>query len=87
MAFHEQIKAFIINNFLFGDAGELTDATSLLDAGIIDSTGILEIVQFVEETFKIIIDDEELLPENLDSVDSIATFVARKKQIVESAVE
>ncbi len=79
MSHHDQIRRHIIKNFLFGDAERLSDTTSFLKEGIIDSTGVLEIVQFVEDTFGITINDDELLPENLDSVDSIARFVDRKK--------
>lgn len=74
-----QVKDFIISNFLFGEAGSFNDSTSLLNAGIIDSTGILEIVQFLEETFDFTIEDNELLPENLDSVEAISKFIKRKK--------
>ena len=74
----QQIRDFIIQNFLFGDAGKLDDSASMLDKGIIDSTGILEVVQFLEDTFKISVLDEELLPENLDSVTNIAAYLDRK---------
>jgi acyl carrier protein len=74
----QQIRDFIIQNFLFGDAGKLDDSASMLDKGIIDSTGILEVVQFLEDTFKISVLDEELLPENLDSVINIAAYLDRK---------
>jgi acyl carrier protein len=72
------IREFIIDNFLFGDAGDLVNDASLLDAGIIDSTGILELVAFLEEQFSIRIEDEEMIPENLDSVDHIFEFITRK---------
>lgn len=75
------IRNFIIENMLFGDAAKLTDGASLLDAGIIDSTGILEIVQFIEETFGITVEDDELLPENLDSVEAITLFIKRKTTV------
>jgi acyl carrier protein len=74
----QQIRDFIVQNFLFGDAGKLDDSASMLDKGIIDSTGILEVVQFLEDTFKISVLDEELLPENLDSVTNIAAYLDRK---------
>jgi acyl carrier protein len=53
--------------------------TSLLDQGIIDSTGVLEVIGFIEETFGITVEDSELLPENLDSIQGIAQYVVRKK--------
>lgn len=74
----EQVRDFIVQNFLFGDAGKLDDAASLLDKGIIDSTGILEVVQFLEETFTISVGDDELLPENLDSIKNITAYLDRK---------
>jgi len=79
MSYKDQVREFIIESFLFGEADKLTDATSLLDAGIIDSTGILEIVQYIEDTFGFTIEDDELLPENLDSVEAIDRFVEKKK--------
>lgn len=73
-----KVKAYIVDNFLFGAADGLSDETSFLDEGIIDSTGVLELVEFLEKTFSITVEDEELVPENLDSIDSIAVFVQRK---------
>jgi acyl carrier protein len=76
---HKQvIRDFIIANFLFGDADRLDNAASFLKKGIVDSTGILEVVQFLETTFHIAVNDDELLPENLDSVDNISNYVNRK---------
>jgi acyl carrier protein len=75
----ETIRQFIIDNFLFGDADSLEDDSSFLDEGIIDSTGVLELVNFLEESFSISIGDEELVPENLDSVNKVAKFVDKKK--------
>ncbi len=73
-----KIKEFIIDNFLFGDADGLNDETSFLDEGIIDSTGILELVNFLEEEFSIAVDDEELIPENLDSIKNVAAYLEQK---------
>ena len=73
-----KIRAFVVENFLYGEDSDLDDDTSFLGDGIIDSTGILELVGFLEETFEIEVDDEELLPENLDSLDNVAAYVARK---------
>lgn len=73
------IRAFVIDNFLFGDEGDLKNEISLLDAGIIDSTGILELVAFLEEQFGFRIEDDEMIPENLDSIDNISAFVIRKQ--------
>ena len=75
----EAIRNFVIENFLFGRGGdELSDDAQFLEMGIIDSMGVLELVGFLEEEFKITLDDEELVPENLDSVNRIVSFLARK---------
>ncbi|MDA8164973.1 MAG: acyl carrier protein [Desulfobacteraceae bacterium] len=77
----EQIREFILKNFLFGSSDErLGDEDSFLDQGVIDSTGVLELVQFLEERFGIVIDDAELLPENLDSINKLVAFLGRKTQ-------
>ena len=72
------IKQFIIDNFLFGDDAGLADDTSFLEEGIIDSTGMLELISFLEENFSIELDDEELIPENLDSINNLLNFLDRK---------
>ena len=73
-----EIKEFIIDNFLFGDADGIGDDTSFLEEGIIDSTGVLELVAFLEENYNISVEDEELIPENLDSISNIAQYLERK---------
>ena len=78
MDIQEQVRAFITSNFYVADPTSLQDEASLLDHGIIDSTGVLEVIFFVEETFGIKIEDSEMLPDNLDSVERIAAFVVRK---------
>ena len=72
------IKQFIRENFLFGKEITFSDDDSFLQMGLIDSTGVLELVAFLEGTFGIRIGDEELLPENLDSVNRITQFVESK---------
>ena len=72
------IKKFIVENFLFGDDDHLHEETSFLDEGIIDSTGILELVQFLEDTYAITIEDHELVPENLNSISKIVGFLKGK---------
>ncbi len=77
---HEAIRSFVIENFLFGRGGEdLSDDDGFLQLGIIDSMGVLELVGFIEEEFGVSMDDEELIPENLDSVNRIVAYLARKK--------
>lgn len=73
-----QVKEFIIQNYLFGDKHQLDENSSLLEEGIIDSQGVLELVFFLEENLGISVDDDELIPDNLDSVCKIADFVKRK---------
>ena len=73
-----QIRDYIVKNFYVADPGALADDASLLDQGIIDSTGVLEVVAFVERSFGVKVADEEMLPENLDSIARISAFVARK---------
>ena len=77
----ERIKGYIIDNFLFGDEENLEDQTSFLDAGIVDSTGILELVDFLDNEFKIKISDDEILPENLDSINNIINFLDKKSVV------
>jgi acyl carrier protein len=73
-----KIREFIIENFLFGASNGLQDDTSFLEEGIIDSTGVLELVTFLEENFEIQVADEELIPENLDSINNVAAYLERK---------
>ncbi len=81
-----KIRAFIIANFLFGDAEGVDETTSFLDEGIVDSTGILELIEYISTEFSITVEDEELVPENLDSIDNVAAFIARKTNKVASIV-
>jgi acyl carrier protein len=75
-----QIRDFIIENFLFGESDNgLQDTDSLLDKGIIDSTGVLELVSHLEETYEIQVEDEELIPENLDSIAAVTNYIQRKQ--------
>jgi len=81
--FATEIKEFIVSNFLFGQEGDgLADEQSFLESGVIDSTGLLELVSFVEQRYGIAIADRELVPENLDSLRNISQFVARKLDAV-----
>lgn len=74
----ELIKEFVVENFLFGNDDGLNDDSSFLDEGIIDSTGVLELVTFIEETFKIKVEDEDMVPENLDSILNVAKYIEKK---------
>lgn len=79
MQHRKHIRDYILENYLFtDDASELEDDVSLLEKGVIDSTGIMELVFFLEEEWGIKVDDEEMIPENLDSVNNIVAFVEKK---------
>jgi acyl carrier protein len=73
------LRAFISENFIYGDdASALSATASLIDEGLIDSTGVLELVSFLEETFRMQIGDAEIVPENMGSIAGIVAFVERK---------
>jgi acyl carrier protein len=79
----QELRTFIVNNFLFGDASgrfTFTNDDSFQERGIVDSTGILELVCHLQERYGIEIADAELVPDNLDSVSKVARFVERKQQ-------
>jgi acyl carrier protein len=73
-----RIRGFIVENFLFGNEDGVKDDSSFLDEGIIDSTGILELVSFLEEEYSISVEDEELVPENLGSINNVVAYVKGK---------
>jgi len=74
------IISFVNKNFLMGTQSiKFNDDDSFLEKGIVDSTGVLELVNYLQNTYKVRIEDKDLLPENLDSVNRIAAFIKRKK--------
>lgn len=78
--FAEPIRSFILNSFLFGQSDfPLGGDDSLLEEGIMDSTGVLELISFLEQQFGIQVEDRELVPENLDSLNRLTAFVQRKQ--------
>jgi acyl carrier protein len=79
------IRHFIDENFLFGVPTDYTDDASLMDTGIIDSTGVLELIGFLEGEFDITIADDELEPENLDTVANMVRFVSEKRRLAPAA--
>lgn len=80
MSIKQQVRQFILSNYLFtDDESKLSDADSLMQSGTMDSTGILELIMFLEETFEIKVGDDEMVPANLDSVVNVVSFVERKK--------
>ena len=73
-----KVREFVVENFLFGEGASLKEDTSFLEEGVVDSTGILELVMFLEETYSIKVEDDEVVPENLDNLQNIARFLDRK---------
>lgn len=77
-----KIRAFIIDNFLFGRTDEvLSDEDSLIENGVIDSTGVLQLVAFLENDLGLRVEDDEIVPDNLDSLNKLIAFTARKQNL------
>ena len=74
----DAIRSHIVDRILFGDADKLVDTVSFQESGVLDSVGFLDVVTFVEERFRIQIADDELVPENFDTVERISAFVSEK---------
>jgi acyl carrier protein len=80
MTITQRVRSYILENYLFTDDPQaLDDEDSFLEKGIIDSTGIMEVIFFLEDSFGITVDDDDMIPENLDSVNRIAAFIGRKR--------
>jgi acyl carrier protein len=74
-----QVRAYIVDNFIMGgNADHLKDADSFMETHVVDSTGFLELVTFIEETYQVTVSDDDMVPENLDSLDNIDAYVRRK---------
>lgn len=74
-----ELRSFIVDNFLFGDTSRpVSDDVSLIESGIVDSTGILELVAFLEERYGIAVSDAEIIPANLDTISSLCAYIDRK---------
>jgi acyl carrier protein len=81
MSVEEKVRGFILDNFLFtDDQSVLSSEDSFMDRGIIDSTGILEVIFFLKEEFNVQVEDDEMIPENLDSVKNVVAFVEKKSK-------
>jgi acyl carrier protein len=76
--FKTAVREFIAENFLFRADAEIDNDQSLLESGVIDSTGVLEVIAFLEQTFGISIADDEIIPENLDSINNMTRYLAAK---------
>jgi acyl carrier protein len=79
MTIQERLRQFISTNFYVPDPAALKDDSSFLDLGVIDSTGVLEVVAFLESDFGITVDDMEIVPENFDSIANLTRFIETKK--------
>lgn len=78
-AIETDVREFVTDNFLFGRTNVSLDGDdSLLEEGLIDSTGVLELVTFIEDRFDVTVEDEELVPDNLDSINRLITFIEAK---------
>jgi acyl carrier protein len=78
----EELRKFIIDNFMFGiEEAKLSDDDSLVQRGLIDSTGVLELVSFIQEKYGVAMEDSELVPENLDSINQITCFLNKKQAV------
>lgn len=75
MHIQNDLKQFVIDNFLYGEADGLQEHDSFLEKGIIDSTGVLELVDFIESSYGIKMQDSDLIPDNLDSIQRVAQFI------------
>jgi len=73
-----ELRRFVVDNFLYGREQKFSDEDSLMELGFLDSTGVLELVNFLEKKYGIVVEDADLLPENLDSIGNLARFVSRK---------
>ena len=83
----EQIRSFVLAKFPLAKKRGLANNDNLLDSGIVDSMGILDLVSFVEQEFQVIVADDELIPENFQSLDSITAFVEKKRGVVAAQQE
>ena len=84
MSIQEEIRGFIVDKFLLGKESGLNDDTSFLKDGIVDSLGIMQLVSFVQEQYLIAIEDEDLTPQNLDSIERVSQFIQGKKRLIAS---
>jgi len=76
--FESAVREFIADNFLFRADVEVANSQSLLETGVMDSTGVLELIAFLEQTYGITVADNEIVPENLDSIDNMTRYLASK---------
>ena len=80
-----KVRQFIVDNFYVPSTATLADDVSLRDSGVIDSTGVLELLRYLEEGFEVVVEDSEVVAANLDSIEKISRFIERKKAEVSAA--
>ena len=80
----DELRAFVVNNFLYGRDDHFSNDASFLEMGMIDSTGILELVAFLEKTYHIALEDMDLVPANLDSISRLGNFIRKKMHAQDS---
>ena len=85
MTIHQKVRQFIMDNFYVSDAGSLSDDSSLIAEGVVDSTGMLEVIAFLEAEFGFAVADDETTPDNLESIGRIVAFVERKLRVPAAA--
>ena len=76
----KELRQFIVESFLFGRHGSFSNEDSLLEKGLIDSTGVLELIAFLKEKYGVSVEEAEMIPDNLDSIQSLSAFIQRKQQ-------
>jgi acyl carrier protein len=86
MQIKQELRQFVIDNFLYGRPGELRDEDSFLENGIIDSTGVLELIAFLEERFGLELEETDLTPENLDSINKVTRLVESRLPVLKGAM-
>ncbi|HNW60197.1 MAG TPA: acyl carrier protein [bacterium] len=79
MDIRDQVYTYVVDTYLFGDGSHLKDDDSLTGGGFIDSTGVIELVAYLESTFNLRIEDDEIIPDNFDSVERISRYIALKQ--------
>jgi acyl carrier protein len=85
MIIHQKLRQFIIDNFYVSDPGSLSDDSSLIAEGVVDSTGMLEVIAFIEAEFGFAVADDETTPENLETIGRMAAFVERRRRVPAAA--
>ena len=77
----QRMKQFVVENFYVSDPSDIREDTSLISTGLVDSTGMLEVIAFLESEFGISVRDQEMSPENLETIGRIAAYVQRKRTV------